>query len=136
MNLTEQLKRHEGFRRYPYHCSAGKLTIGFGRNLEDVGIDKEEAEQLLENDVQKVKAALAKKLPWYQTISPVRQAVLENMAFNMGVAGLLTFKKMLRTVKSGDYASASNEMLDSLWAKQVGKRATELAEQMKTGRWA
>jgi len=133
--LTAQLKRHEGYRRHPYRCTAGKLTIGFGRNLEDKGISEGEAETLLAGDIAEVRKELFRALPWLNGLPEVRQAVLINMAFNLGVLGLLQFRRMLKAVNQKDYDKAADEMLDSRWAEQVGNRATELAEQMRTGEW-
>ena len=138
MNIIEQLKKHEGFSGTVYQCTAGANTIGYGRNLDAKPLTEEEAEQLLINDVFDVELALQKKLEFLQfepRISAARHAVLVNMAFNIGITGLLKFKKTLEAIKERDYETASIEMLDSKWAKQVGSRATELAEQMKTGKW-
>ena len=81
---------------------------GSGRNLDDVGISEEEAEHLLANDVAKVKSKLAKALPWIATLDEVRQAALYNMAFNLGVQGLLKFKNTLLFVQSGHYDLAAD----------------------------
>ncbi len=135
MSVIDQLKRHEGFRRKPYLDTVGKLTVGFGRNLEDVGINMVEAEYLLKKDVRQVRQRLMDQLPIFLELSPIRQAVLENMAFNLGLDGLMRFKRMLAAINYGDYTLAAKEMLDSKWAKQVGSRAVELADQMKFDEW-
>lgn len=135
MNLRDQLIRDEAKKLKPYRDSVGKLTIGVGRNLDDVGISDEEAEILLANDIARATSLLAEKLPWTVNLDEVRRAVLLNMTFNLGIFGLLAFKRTLELVQFGDYAGASLAMLQSLWAKQVGVRATRLAEQMKTGEW-
>jgi lysozyme len=134
LKLKAQLVRHEGLRLRPYRCTAGKLTIGVGRNLEDRGISEDEARVLLENDVAQVESELAKALPWFVRLDEVRQRVLINMGFNLGVPGLLAFKQTLAAVERGDYTAASDRMLDSKWARQVGARATELAAMMKEGK--
>ncbi|MFA5628138.1 MAG: glycoside hydrolase family protein [Thiohalomonadaceae bacterium] len=132
--LTEQLIRHEGLRLKPYRCPAGKLTIGIGRNLEDRGITEEEARYLLQNDINSVILALQKAIPEiFRNISYNRQSVLVNMGFNLGVQGLLGFKKMLAALANCNFELAAKEMLDSKWARQVGKRATELADMMIRG---
>lgn len=133
--LIEQLKRHEGLRLKPYHCTAGKLTIGYGRNLDDTGISEAEAELLLEADIAKVQKLLQYHLEWYVNMNAPRQAVFANMVFNLGIGGFFKFKRMRIAAMQGDYATAAVEMLDSLWARQVGQRADELAEQMRTGEW-
>ncbi len=131
--LLEQIKYHEGLRLKPYVCPAGKLTIGYGRNIEDCGITKYEAELLLAHDITAVESELKDKLEFWATLDPVRQAVLINMAFNMGVNGLMKFKKTLALIANGDYSSAAIEMMDSRWAKQVSKRALDLSVQMDLG---
>lgn len=136
MTIFEQLVRDEGIRLFPYRDSVGKLTIGVGRNLEDVGISQSEAMHLLNNDVERTIWELEKKLPWFSALEEVRRMVLVNMGFNMGVGGLLEFAKTLSLVRNGQHALAAEEMLDSKWARQVGARALRLAEQMSTGNWA
>lgn len=133
--LAEQLKTHEGLRLKPYKDTIGKLTIGIGRNLEDKGISEKEALSMLNNDVDEFYSKLAKKIPWFLNLDDARQNVLVNMAFNLGIAGLMTFKKMLDAVRLGLYLVAAEEMLNSKWAKQVGYRAEELAKQMRTGEY-
>jgi lysozyme len=131
--LKLQLVRNEGIRLKPYHDSVGKLTIGVGRNLDDVGITNLEAKMLLENDIERVESDLRVHLPLYSSLDDVRQRVLMDMAFNMGVAGLLGFQKMLAALAARDFATAKAEMLNSKWAKQVGIRAIRLAEMIETG---
>lgn len=135
MNLAEQLRRDEGVRKFPYTDTVGKLTIGVGRNLTDVGISDAEIDFLLANDIQKVLTQLQTRLPYFAALDPVRQGVLANMAFNLGFAGLEGFSRMLAAFAQGDWEAAANEMLSSKWATQVGARATRLAEQTRTGRW-
>lgn len=135
MSIEDQIKRHEGLRLKPYYCTANHLTIGYGRNLEDRGLTQDEADYLLANDIASVRAKLADQIPWYLNLSSVRQAVLVNMAFNLGVGGLLKFKKMLAAVQQSNYEVAAVEMLDSRWADQVGYRSQELAEQMRVNEW-
>lgn len=134
LKLKVQLVKHEGLRLKPYRDTVGKLTIGVGRNLDDVGISKDEAAMMLDADITKVDQALGNALPWWDALDDVRQRVLANMAFNLGVLGLLKFKRTLARVAAGDYSAAADEMLSSKWAAQVGARATELAAMMKTGK--
>ena len=133
-NLIAQLKRHEGLELMPYKCTSGKTTIGVGRNLEDIGITEEEAELLLLNDIGRVKQELVND-QWYMNLDPVRKAVIENMSFNLGYPTLKKFQNMISSISQGDYETASKEMLNSRWSKQVGQRSIELAEQMRTGQW-
>lgn len=130
----ETIKIDEGLMLSLYKCSAGKTSIGYGRNLDDVGISKKEAEFLLQNDIDKVIAQLKEHLSeCFDSLSENRKAVLVNMAFNLGIYGLLKFKKMVKALKVMDYEEAGKQMMDSRWAKQVGKRATRLRDMMING---
>ena len=132
--IKAQLVRHEGLRLKPYRCTAGKLTIGIGRNLDDRGISRKEAYAMLERDIQDCEQWLIDKIPEiYNNLDEVRQSVLLNMCFNLGIKGLLEFKNTLAFVKAGDWERAAKGMLASKWAKQVGLRAIELSELMRKG---
>src|SRR6266481_3215489 len=120
MTLVEQLIRDEGLLLHPYADSVGKLTIGIGRNLTDVGISQAEATYLFTNDIQTAVDHLATALPWTVTLDEVRHAALVNMTFNMGIGGLCGFKKFLAVMQVGDWRVAQSEMLSSKWAEQVG----------------
>lgn len=125
--IYEMLLRHEGLRRKPYRDKVGKLTIGVGRNLDDTGISDREAFVFLNADVNRARAGLDKYLPWWREQPDSVRIVLQNMAFQMGIAGLLKFEKSLALLKRNRYAEAAKEMLDSDWAKQTPARAQELA---------
>lgn len=133
--LIADLKRDEGLRLKAYKDTVGVWTVGYGHAHVAPGTvwTQERAEAALIEDVKKHNAELAKALPWVSGLDPVRRRVLQNMAFNLGVKGLLGFKNTLAMVQSGDYAGAARGMLNSLWAKQVKGRAVRLAEQMRTG---
>ena len=137
-DLVSELIRHEGFRKHPYKCTAGVWTIGVGRNLEEVGITKAEAMMLLENDVATYQAAaksfVGDEEAW-ALMGEERQAVVINMAFNLGATRLGYFKNFRKALLERNYVAAAKEMLDSRWAKQVGGRSGELALRMETGRW-
>lgn len=131
--MITDLRRDEGERLKPYRDTVGKLTIGVGRNLDDVGLSSEESAYLLANDINKVLRQLDEKLPWWRGLCFNRQRVLINMAFNLGIAGLLGFKNTLAAVQAGQYDKAAEGMLSSKWASQVGKRAVRLADLMRNG---
>lgn len=131
--LLALLLRHEGLRLRPYQDTAAKLTIGVGRNLDDVGISRPEVLFLLSNDIRRVEVGLDADLPWWRGLDPVRQRVLVDMAFNLGIKGLLGFEQMLRMLHQGRVIETATEMLSSLWAGQVGHRAVELAAMMRSG---
>lgn len=132
--LLAELRRDEGVIRSAYPDSLGWLTIGVGRLIDarkGGGLSDDEIDFLLRNDVVKVRAELDVALPWWRGLDPVRQRVLQNMAFNLGIPGLLTFKNTLAAMKAGDWDRAAAGMLASKWASQVGERATRLARMMK-----
>lgn len=128
MNMTAKslIKRHEGFNSRPYKCTAGKLTIGWGRNIEDNGISVQEAEFLLDNDILRCQLDLY-KYRWYLDQPYDVQIALLDMCFNMGINKLICFKKMIKALEDKDYTVAAMEALDSKWAKQVGDRAKTIA---------
>ena len=132
-HLIQQLKRHEGFEPKPYYCTAGKLTIGYGRNLDDVGVTESEAAELLRQDIARARHDVYVNIAFAQLLDDARLDVLINMCFNLGIYRLMGFKKMLTALEQRDYLQASAEMLDSKWARQVGSRAVELSLQMQTG---
>ncbi len=153
-DLIDKLIVAEGLRLQVYKDTLGIDTIGIGRNLEDRGITKEEladldiptiehvyeygiteadAVYLATNDVQIVEEELVRAHPCVDRLDSVRQLILIDMAFNMGVPRLCKFKKMWAAVHNEDYPTAAKEMLDSRWAKQVKGRATKLANAMHNG---
>ena len=133
--LRDMLIRHEGKRLLPYVDTVGKLTIGVGRNLTDVGISDEEAEEMLANDAARALANLMAALPnievhdWSQN----RLNALTDMMFNLGPGHFAQFQHMIAAINAGDWAEAAKQMRDSLWAQQVGSRATELADLVENG---
>jgi lysozyme len=152
--LMEKLIAHEGLRLQVYEDSLGIATIGIGRNLEDRGITPEELEwmdipnmaivhtmgiteadamYLAQNDVQIVEKELLRSHPCVENLDAVRQLVLVDMAFNMGVPRLGKFKKMWAAIHENNFEEAAKEMLDSRWANQVKSRSTKLAHAMHTG---
>ena len=133
--IKAQLVRHEGLRLKPYRCTAGKLTIGIGSNLDDRGISQKEAYAMLERDILDFEQQLLDEIPdVYNRLDEVRKSVLLNMCFNLGLKGLLEFKNTLNFVAACDWERAANGMIASKWAKQVGLRAIELSELMRKGK--
>ena len=131
--LISMLKRHEGFRGKPYRCTAEKLTIGYGRNLDDVGISQEEAEFLLASDVRQATNDAHDIFPGILDYTENRQIALINMTFNLGKTRLRKFRKMIDAVNRDDWGSAAIEATDSLWYRQVGARAVELVNLLREG---
>lgn len=143
--LREQLKRHEGVRRFVYDDASGKAiaegsfvrgkpTIGVGRNLSDRGLSEDEIEYLLDNDINDC-IAEAQKFRWFDSLDPVRQAVIVEMVFNLGLPKFKQFKKFIQAVAEQRWPHAKNELEDSLWYRQVKGRGETLAKQILTGEW-
>ena len=147
---VQRLCIHEGVKLTPYKCPAGYLTIGVGRNLETNPISEEEnkvvgdwrhgitknaAFYLLRNDIKRVEQECREHIPFWKHLDDERQYVLLDMAFNLGIKGLLRFKKMLYDMGIGNYRGAAKECLNSKYAKQTGKRAQRIAKTIETGRF-
>jgi lysozyme len=115
--LREMLVRHEGLRLKPYRDTQRKLTIGVGGNLDDVGISREEALMLFDNDIATVRREAGRAFPWFSRLSPVRKDVVLNMTFNLGLPGFRRFKKTIDAIEAEDWEKAAREMLNSRWAK-------------------
>ena len=129
----EALMRDEGLRLKPYLCTAGKQTIGYGRNLDDVGISEAEAKAMLAADIEVATQdakSFATTAVWDE-LSDARQAVLINMAFNLGLSRLSQFKRVQANLALHAYEDAAAEMLNSRWARQVPNRAQRLADIMR-----
>lgn len=150
--LAHQLYLHEGRRRYVYDDATGKAikqgtlvrgapTIGVGRNLIDRGVRDDEIDLMLENDIDDA-IAEAMQFPWFAGLDPVRRAVIVELIFNMGLPRLRGFKNFLRYMSEHRWPHAAEELIDSLWRRQVdpvvgdGKgRADALIHMIKTGEW-
>lgn len=137
-SIVDQLRRDEGERLHVYADHLGYLTIGVGRLLDvrkGGGITHEESAYLLANDIRKKTAEVIQALPWAEHLDPVRFAVLQNMAFQLGLAGLLGFKNTLKHIQDGNYEQAAENMRLSKWASQTPARCNRLAKQLITGEW-
>lgn len=137
--LTRQLKGDEAVRANVYQDSLGLWTIGVGRLVDASktggGLRPEEITLLLNNDIDDRIDQLTRRLSWFQDLDSARQGVLVNMAFQLGVNGLLGFVNTLKLVGQGDYSAAADNMLLSRWASQTPARAERMADQMRTGQW-
>ena len=115
-NIKEMLIKNEGLVCQPYHCSAGKLTIGVGRNLDANGISEDEAMYLLENDIQRVIDSLDKNWSvWRQLPIPCQEVVID-CTFQMGITGWMNFRRTRALMEMGAYLEASEEILRSKYA--------------------
>lgn len=136
--LTKQLRRDEGEVLTAYADSLGFLTIGVGRLIDKKkggGISQEESAYLLANDIQAKTAAVLEALPWVAGLDDARRGVIINMAFQLGINGLLQFKNTLAFIEKKNYISAASGMGNSLWAKQTPARCARLQKQIITGEW-
>jgi len=131
--LKAELLRDEGLRLKPYKDSLGYLTIGVGRCLDTTGITQDEAVYLLGSDIARTIVDLDRSIPWWESLDEVRQRVMVNMAFNLGIVGLCGFTNTLQMIHDGRYGDAADGMLASPWARQVGHGPLRLAELMRTG---
>ena len=147
--MKNQLKHDEGFRPTVYTCTQGVKTVGYGRNIkanwftddevleiiEHEGISKDLAQKWLVESLNELLEQLDEKLECFGELNVPRKAVLVNMAYNIGIKGLMGFKKMLAAIDDNDFEKAASEMLDSRWANQVPIRAQRLTKQMRSGNW-
>lgn len=135
-SIEELLKREEGFALRPKRCTEGKLTIGFGWNLDACGIRVDEAVYRLQNDIGEARheAMIIFGDDW-SALNDVRQAVVISMIFQLGFAGFSRFRMTISYIRFGDYEQAAINMLKSKWATQTPNRAKRCAEMMRTGQW-
>jgi len=126
--VEEYIKRNEGLRLKPYKCSAGKLTIGYGRNIEDNGISLDEAEFLLSSDIRSVTEDIRRLIPDFDSLGLPQKTALIDMGFNLGITRLSRFKLMLKAVNARDFKTAAMELLDSNYANQLPNRSSKNAQ--------
>tara|TARA_Y100000114_G_scaffold83058_1_gene76722 strand:- start:13 stop:441 length:429 start_codon:yes stop_codon:yes gene_type:complete len=137
MKIQKMLRIHEGVRSHVYTCSAGYETIGVGRNISEtgLGLSEDEITYLLENDISRVRAELSSAFTWFDDLDEVRRDAMIDIAFNIGLSRLMTFKKALTAMNQQDYDKAASEFLDSRWSVQVGARSKRVAGMIKTGEY-
>jgi len=130
------IRGHEGFSKFAYQCTAGKWTIGYGRNIDKnggPGITEEEALVLLANDLQNINTEATDNFPWFSGLNEARQSAIIDMIYNLGMTGFKTFKQTISFLQAGEYEKAAYQMLQSKWALQTGQRAIDLAGIIRTG---
>lgn len=129
--IVNDLKQHEGFSPHAYQDHLGYWTIGYGRLIDEArggGITDDEAEMLLENDITRVYSQLHDRIHYFSKLPHQVQRALINMAFQLGVRGLLAFRKTLKYIEKGQYVKAADEALRSRWANQTPRRAKEVTD--------
>jgi len=130
--IKTTLIRHEGIELKPYRCTSDKLTIGVGRNLDDNGITHTTAMQMLDEDITSAIEDLRRNMTWFDDAPGVIQEALVNLTFNMGIVRLMQFRKTLIYLREGAWLKAADELLDSRYATQVGRRAHEVADMIRS----
>lgn len=146
--IIRRIKIFEGYSAKPYICPAGRLTIGYGYNFEergfktevlkeilDEGFSEELAEKLLLSDVQDCIRAAENVFGFYRELNAPRRAVVTDMIYQMGLEGFKKFKRMIAAIQKGDFAKAADEMKDSKWYVQSGRRSLINTRQMLEGEY-
>lgn len=131
--LVPELEFDEGRRRRAYVDTRGKVTIGVGLNLTDVGLPDDVIDLLRDRKIDESEQELDREIPWWRHLSDNRQRVLLNMQYNMGWPKLSQFKRMIDALRVEDFPRAATEMRASVWATQVGDRALRLSRLMEHG---
>ena len=135
--LTEMLRKHEGVRDKVYLCSAGYETIGVGRNISEdgLGLSDDEIDYLLNNDIKRVREELTEEYYWFAGLNDARQDAMIDLSFNLGQTRLRGFVKALEAMSREEFENAADEFMDSKWSEQVGDRAVEVTEIIRTGEY-
>lgn len=131
--LQASLTAHEGRRKFPYTDSVGKLTVGIGHNLTDIGVSDAVINLMFSEDIKKTLDFLGTQ-PWWLKLDDVRQVAIADMTFDL-MSKLLEFHGMIAALEAKDWNLAATHLLDSLFARQTGKRATDLAQMIRTGNY-
>lgn len=158
--ISKYVMHWEGFRSKPYRCPSGRLTIGYGRNIQDNpltteelrilfpdvvgineanqklyrdGITSKQALILLNRELLQQKREYLDLLEWFRNLSDLRQLVIRDMCYNLGYSGLMKFKKMIKAIKKGDYNEAAEQIRNSRYYRQVGLRAETNCRIMRFG---
>ena len=133
--LIEMLKLHEGVRSHVYLCSAGYETLGVGRNISESGLGLSDVgiEYLLNNDIKRVREELEDTYFWFPALNEARQDAMIDICFNLGLTRLRGFVKAIEAMSREQFDIAADEFMDSRWATQVGNRAVEVTEMIRTG---
>lgn len=134
IELVERIKLFEGYRRFAYICPTGHLTIGFGTKIESPGqgVSELAAEFMLQEELTRLRREL-RQYPWFWDLDDARQECIIEMAYQLGISGLLRFRKMIAAITEKNFDRAADEALDSLWAQQTPARAQDVARRIRTG---
>ena len=136
--IIEMLRKHESVETHAYECSANKITVGVGRNIDKdggIGLSNDEIDYLLANDIKRVNGELQRSFDWFNSLDQVRKDAMIDLCFNIGLPRMIGFKKALAAMDGVDYDTAALEFLDSRWAKQVGSRAVTITNMIRSGEY-
>lgn len=133
--LRALLIRHEGKRSMPYRCTMGRLTVGVGHNLEARPLSDQVVMMILNEDIEQTIQECVDAFVWFNAVDMVRQDVVIDMAFQLGIKGLQEFKRFCSAMSAQNYEQAAVEMMASRWAKQTPNRALELQTMMRSGKY-
>jgi lysozyme len=136
--LREMLKRHEGVKNYAYEDHLGYVTVGVGRCLDEnvgLGLSDDEIDYLLQNDLDRCRQELQSEYWWFEDLDSVRQEALIDLSFNVGQTRLRGFVKALDHMSKSNFEEAGDEFYDSKWATQVGDRALEICQMIRSGKY-
>ena len=136
--LIEMLKVHEGVETHAYKCSASKITIGVGRNIDPeggIGLSEDEIDYLLQNDIDRITTELDFEYGWFSDLNEARQDAMIDISFNLGQTRLRKFQKALTAMAQSNWNTAADEFMDSKWAQQVGTRAIRVTEMIRSGEY-
>jgi len=134
--IIEMLRKHESVETHAYECSANKITVGVGRNIDKdggIGLSNDEIDYLLANDIKRVNGELQRSFDWFNALDQVRKDAMIDLCFNIGLPRMKGFKKALAAMDGADYDTAATEFLDSRWAKQVGSRSVTITDMVRSG---
>ena len=137
-DLIEMLRRHEGVRSHAYKCSEDMITVGVGRNIDEnggLGLSEDEVDYLLENDITRVRQELTDTYFWFPALNEARQDAMIDISFNLGQTRLRGFVKAVEAMSREQFDIAADEFMDSRWSQQVGSRAVEVTEMIRTGEY-
>lgn len=137
-DLIEMLKRHEGVETHSYLCSQDRQTIGVGRNIDPrggLGLSPEEIDFLLSNDILRCIKELSKEYIWFGDLDEIRRSAVVDAFFCLGATRFRGFKLMIEALENASYTEAAEQLLNSRFAKQTGRRAIELANMIETGKY-
>ena len=136
--IIQMLRLHEGVKSHAYRCTANKISVGVGRNIDSeggLGLSDDEINYLLTNDINRVIKELGEAFPWFSGLDEARRDAMIDICFNLGLPRLKGFSNALAAMADSDYERASYEFSDSVWFKQVGNRGQTIVNMIRYGKY-